>query len=251
MSLDGDEAPIPETCDTFSDGLWSALSAGTLEATQALQIRHHAAQCNVCRARLATIDLTRGIKGRQVRVGRRARVIHTVVTSIHHVGESLRQPSRLFSLVAVLGALSVATLVWPVADKALEDEAGKPVMLSYTMVDAMVELHQQQGTSEILRPWLEGGLIERFGPGDEAFWESPEGTRLDPTRSLTATVVVLKSPPVTLSEGLARSLSGGAVGEEIRRATLVRITRAEGKIVILMTSPYRLKPSSNTPRNTP
>ena len=250
MRLDGGETPTPETCDTFDDTLWSALSAGTLEATQALQVRHHAGQCDVCRARLATIDLSHGIKGRQARVGR-SRVIHTVVTSIHHVGESLRQPSRLFSLIAVLGALSVAALVWPVADKALEDEAGKPVMLSYPMVDAMVELHQQQGTSEVLRPWLEGGLIERFGPSDEAFRASPEGMRLDPTRSLTATVVVLKSPPVTLSEGLARSLSGGAVGEEIRHATLVRITRAEGKIILLMTSPYRLPPRPNLSRNTP
>ena len=62
-------------------------------------------------------------------------------------------------------------------------------------------------------------------------------------------MLILKSPPVTLSEGLADSLQGGAVGEEIRGSTLVRMTRGEGKLVLVLKSPQSQRPSpvSSTP----
>ena len=247
-----DEAPegVESGCDAFEETHWQALTSGTLEPLVTLKLRHHATGCDACKTRLHAIDTIAGMSRRKGRVGTTTGVlIQTVVTSIHQVGESLKTPSRLLPLVAVLGALAVLALVWPVADKALEDESGKPVMLSHDMLDAMVAVHEQNAPQETLRPWLERGIVARIGPGDRTFWASPEGTRLDPERSKAATVLILKSPPVTLSEGLADSLQGGAVGEEIRGSTLVRMTRGEGKLVLVLKSPQSQRPSpvSSTP----
>ena len=156
-----DEAPegVESGCGAFEETHWQALSSGRLEPLVALQLRHHATGCDACKTRLHAIDTIAGMSRRKGRVGTTTGVfIQTVVTSIHQVGASLKTPSRLLPLVAVLGALAVLALVWPVADKALEDESGKPVMLSHDMLDAMVAVHEQNWLHR--RPSGHGSSVE-------------------------------------------------------------------------------------------